>query len=217
MDKVKLGSSMKTKFTITFLLLFPIVNMFYSCVCDVTTKYESYSHKSLLLKSLDNSGAQIVETDNLQINKNAYGIRLYLTREKNVIAHVKQINSIFTQSAYALSYDCPPEFFYSPSDSIVSIKIVTINNFDKKNSENSDITDYFKIAHSHSTVNNFVANMGFSYGIDGEFEDFAGKEIKIDLLLMTAPTVNNHHRFKIQVELSDKRILEQLTAEIELI
>ena len=208
---------MKTKFLVTFLLLFPIVNLFYSCVCDITTKYESYSHKSLLLKSLDNSGVEIVETEGQQINKNAYGIRLYLTREKNVISHVKQINSIFTQSAYALSYDCPPEFFYSPSDSIVSIKIITINDFDEKHSGDSDITDYFRVAHTYSTVNNFVANMGFSYGIDGEFEDFTGKDIKIDLLLMMAPTVNNHHQFKIQVELSDRRILEQLTTEIELL
>ena len=208
---------MSKKFIILFFLLVPIVNLFYSCVCNVITKYESYSHTTLLLKNLDNSGAQAIETESLQINKNTYGIRLYLIREKYVVARTKPINSIFIQSAYATSIECPPEYFYSPNDSIVSIKIFTINNFDNQHSENSDITDYFRVAHSYSTVENDVANRRYSYGSDAEFEKSCGKEIKIDLLLMTAPTISHLYQFKIQVKLSDRRILEQLTSEIELL
>jgi hypothetical protein len=166
---------------------------------------------------MDNSGAQAVETVIPHINKNAYGIRLYLTREKAVVARTKQFNSIFIQSAHATSIECPPEYIYYPRDSIVSIKIFTINDFDDKNSENSDITDYFRIAHSYSTVKNYVANMKFAYESNSEFDESLDKGIQIDVLLMTAPTINKIHQFKIQVELSDRRILEQLTTEIELL
>jgi hypothetical protein len=169
------------------------------------------------LKNLDNSGVQVIETESLQINKNAYGIRLYLTREKYAIARTQRLNSIFIQSAYATSIECPPEYMYSPNDSIVFVKILTINDFDNKHSENSDITDYFRVSHSYSTVENYVANMRYTYGDNLEFEQSRGQEIEIDLLLMTVPTTNNRQQFEVQVALSDGRILKQQTLEIELL
>jgi len=208
---------MRIKLTITFLLLLPIVSVFYSCVCDVTIKYESYSHTTLQLKNLDNSGAQITETESLQINKSAYGIRLYLTREKSVVACNKQGNSIFIQSAYATSIKCPPEYMYSPKDSIVSIKIKTIKDFDNTHSENSDVTGYFRVAHFYSTIKDYVSNMYYTFGDDQEFENSWNKEIILDLLLMTAPITNNKQQFEIQVALSDGRLLKQLTTEIEML
>lgn len=210
---------MRKKLIILFFLLVPIVSaLFHSCCnCDVETQHENYSHKAMFLKNLDNIGAKIIESESLQLNKNAYGIRLYLEREKVVVACAKPINSIFIQSAYATSCKCPPEFLYFPNDSIVSIKVFTVNNFDNQHLENSDITDYFRVAHSYSTVENDVANRRYSYGSDAEFEKSCGKEIKIDLLLMTAPTISHLYQFKIQVKLSDRRILEQLTSEIELL
>ena len=74
-----------------FLLLTPIVDLFYSCCnCPDTTKYK-YSHKALFLKNLDNSSKQAVETEALQLNKNAYGIRLHLTREKWILARASKL------------------------------------------------------------------------------------------------------------------------------
>ena len=80
---------------------------------------------------------------------------------------------------------------------------------------NSDITNYFKVAQSHSAVKEHIANMRFTYECD--FEAQFEKELKIDLLLMTAPMSNNPHRFKIQVTLSDRRIFEQEITEIQLL
>jgi len=207
---------MKKKLIILFFLLVPIVSaLFHACCpCDVQTQHKNYSHKALYLKNLDNSGEKAIETELLQLNKNAYGIRIYLEREKVVIARTKKINSIFIQSAYATSCECPPEFLYFPNDSIVSIKIFTINNFDNQHSENSDITAYFRVAGSYSTVESHVANMRYTYEYDFEYW---GQELKLDFLLMTAPTANNKQQFEIQVTLSDGRILKQQTPEIELL
>ena len=211
---------MKKKLIILFFLLVPIANgLFQSCCdCNVETQHENYSHKTMFLKNLDNSGENAIESESLQLNKNTYGIRLYLEREETVIACAKRINSIFIQSAYATSCECPPEFLYYPSDSIISIKIFTVNNFDNQHSNNSDITDYFRVAGSYSTVESYVTNMRYTlaseyaYGID-----YWEQELKLDLLLMTAPTANNKQQFEIQVALSDGRILKQQTTEIELL
>jgi len=114
-------------------------------------------------KTAYNGSASAIESELLQLNKNAYGIRLYLEREKVVVACTKkQINSIFIQSAYATICDCPPEFLYFANDSIVSIKIFTVNNFDNQHLENSDVTDYFKVAGSFSTIESYVANMYYT-------------------------------------------------------
>jgi len=208
---------MRKKTIILFFLLVPIVELlFYSCCgCDVETEKRNYSHKAIFLKNLDNSGEKVIESESLQLNKNAYGIRLYVAREKVFIARTKHINSIFIQSANATSCECPPEYIYFPSDSIVSIKIFTVNNFDNQHSENSDITNYFKVAHLYSNVENYVTKINHTYYSD--FEDFSENGLSVDLLLMTAPTINNFHQFKIQVKLSDGRILEELTTEIELL
>ena len=199
----------------------PIVNVLFHacCPCNVETQYGYYSHKAIFLKNLDNSGEKAIESESLQLNKNAYGIRLYFEREKVVVACAKQLNSFFIQSAYATSCLCPPEFIYSPGDSIKSIKIFTSNNFDNQHLANSDITNYFRVAYSYSTVEKAVENMRNSYTFpsDIEFEQTWEKEVIIDLLLMTAPIATNKQQFKVQVELSDGRILEQLTPEIELL
>jgi len=209
---------MKRKVIIIFFLLAPIVDLFYSCCpCDIETKYISYSHKSLLLKNLDNSGEKAIETGNLQLNKNAYGIRLYLTREKNTVACIKRINSIFIQSAYATSCECRPEYIYNASDSITSIRVFTLYKFDYQHPENSDITNYFKVRQTYSDVDEYIESIYYTNEKDWRWFEPIETELEIDLLLMTAPTTDNNHKFKIQIELSDGRILEQETTEIQLL
>jgi len=207
---------MRKRFVISFLLLVPIVSVFNSCLeCKPPTP-ASYSHNTLLLKNLDNSGASAVETENLQINKNAYGIRLYIITEKRTFACEKQTNSFFIQSAYATSVPDCYDYIYSAIDSIVSIKIFTLNDFDNQHSENSDITDYFRVAQAYSSIEEYAKNINYTHECN-DFETLPWKDIRIDLFLMTTPTTTNNQQFKIQVKLSDGRILEQQTSEIELL
>jgi hypothetical protein len=209
---------MKTRLTILILLLTPIVNLFHSCKDPCKghepTKYGEYSYKTLLLKNLDYSEIHTPrQSDSVQFDENAYGIRLHLTREKIVIAYRKQINSILIQSAYALSTNCPPEYILSAKDSIVSIKILTLNDFDDQHSKNSDITAYFKVF-AFSDVKDYVA--GMSHTFEGERYNFEDG-LRLDLKLMVAPTTTHNQQFKVIVELSDGRILEQQTTEIQLL
>jgi hypothetical protein len=153
-----------------------------------------------------------MESDSSQLNKNAYGIRIYLVREQ--VSYTKPNSSIFIQSAYAVDCFCPTNT-YLARDSILSIKIFTVNDFDSQHAANSDVTDYFKIIHSYQSIENYVANIQYTFG---EYRDsLADSEFQIDVLLMTAPTTNNKQQFTVQVALSDGRILEQQTPEIELL
>ena len=208
---------MKKKLIILFLLLAPIANsLFYSCRCDVE-QFVKYSHKSLLLKNLDNSGEKAVESESLQFNKNAYGIRLYLQIERKVVvASTKQVNSIFVQSANATTVESCP-YVYQAIDSILSIQVLTINDFNNLHTANSEITEYYKVAQTYSSVESYVTNLTHTqtHRDDGGFVHYG--KIEIDLMLMTAPTMNNRHQFKVRIELSDGRIFEEETTEIELI
>ena len=212
---------MKARIIVLFLLLVPIVSIFYSCCnCyNVVTDDRGYSHKALSLKLLDNSGAAVIESEALQLNKNAFGIRLYLTRVgceecgENIISqNIKQLSTIFTPSAFAFACDCPPDFAYLPLERIESIKIFTLNNFDSTHPEGSDITDYFRSAGgSFQKVESLVSSLYYDWAMQ------LPSDLKIDLLLMVAPTTDNKLQLKIEVALSDGRILEQQTPEIKLL
>ena len=217
---------MKKRLIVLFFLLVPIASaLFYSCRCpNIERQYRVFSHKTLSLRNLDNSGREAVESDALQLNKNAFGIRLVLEREvistsTTPPSRGKQANSVFIQSAYAFSWNCLPPFTYSANDKIESMKIFSINDFDNQRPANSDITDLFRVTRSFFTIENFVANhIRYEYPADSESDfDRWIRELRIDLLLMTPPTANNKHQFEIQVALSDGRVLKQQTTEIELI
>ena len=135
---------------------------------------------------------------------------------KKTFACLKQTNSFFIQSTYATSVPDCYDYIYSAIDSIESIKIFTLNNFDNQHSENSDITDCFRVARAYSSIEEYVKNINYTYECD-DFETLPWKDIMIDLLLMTAPTTTNNQQFKVQIKLSDGRILEQQTSEIELL
>ena len=208
---------MKKKLIILFFLLVPIANLlFYSCRCDVE-QHKKYSHKALFLKNLDNSGEKAIVSESLQHNKNAYGIRLnFQIEEKLATVRVKQINSFFIQSAYATSVESCP-YVYQSVESIVSIKVFTLHNFDNLHTENTDITEYFKVAQTYSSVEDYLSNRDFQKAIRdyGSFINLG--KFEIDLMLMTPPTTNNRQQFKVRVELSDGRIFEEQTTEIELL
>lgn len=208
---------MKKKLIILFLLLVPIVSLlFYSCRCDIE-QHVNYSHKALFLRNLDNSGEKAIESDFFRFNKNAYGIRILMPIEEKVImAHAKQINSIFIQSANATSIESCP-YVYQAIESIVSIKVFTLNDFDNLHTENSEITAYFKVAQTYSSVEDYVENMSYTqkYRDSGLFTYY--DKLEIDLMLMTIPTINDCHQFKVRIELSDGRIFEKKTTEIELL
>jgi len=198
---------MKIKVLFFILVMLPLSEIFYSCCnCNDETVYSTYIYESLYLKNLDNSGRVAIESESVEINKNAYGIRVYLTIVEPVFTKASDAkNSLFVSSASAFSCECPSPFIYEPRDNVVSFKVYTLTDFDENNPMNSDISSYFRDAYSYSDIGLLVNNLNetIEYIIPR-------REIQIDLLLMTPPAILDvKHKFKVQLSFSGRRVLEQ--------
>lgn len=204
---------------IIFILLLPVIAEIIVSCCDCAEViFKNYTNESVLVKNLDNSGQDPVVSVSNSIDKDAYGIRVEVYRE--ITAFNKKTTPTFFQSAYATSCQCPPPEQFFPIDSVMSIKIFTLNDFDLAHSADSDISDYFKVYQQYffRTINDYLKSTPNGYGNSSlVLYDESELEIKVDLLLMTVPTINDQHRFKVEIILSDGRILELETPEIELI
>lgn len=143
--------------------------------------------------------------------KSAYGIRIHLSREKLVFNVVPK--SVFLSSAYAYDCFCPPPRQFLPRDSITAVQVFTLSDFDGSHAANADISDYFKVysQFSFTTIPDYLDEASWV------IYDESGLEVQLDLLLMTAPSINTKHKFSVRLFLSDGRILEQQTTEIDLI
>lgn len=199
---------MKRKYIILLIILaLPLLDVFYACCnCGDDTEEKFYVNTGFALKNIDNSGQEPLESTSANINKNAYGMRLYVNRQSLAFLK-KQINQpIFSQSAYAMSCDCPPEVTYNYKDKAESIKIITLNDFNTDKSANSEITEYFKISKRYTDVNELIKglNYDFSYKLK-ETEYF-------DLLLMVPPLESNvQHQFKIVITFENRPTVELVT------
>lgn len=198
---------------VIFVLLFPFMAQIAlsCCRCDDPDFQGYYSNTSLSVAHINNAGAEPLVTIADSVAKAAYGIELALVRER--VAKNKSIRSLFASEAYATSCYCDAEGILFPRDSISTIRIITLFPFDNNHPANTDITSYFSVFkdRAFSTINDYLIESGATLYTE------AGLELRLNLLLMTPPVMGMQHRFKIQVVLSDGRMLEQETSNVNLI
>jgi hypothetical protein len=161
----------------------------------------------LEIDHLDNSGSAAIVTSGPSVPKEAYGIQLRLGLEK--VACNQPMKTHFISTSYAFSCDCPPPELI-PRDSVANIEIFTTNDFDEFHLANSDVSEYFKIftGSNYVTIQDILPNLSRIYYYD--YESITTTE----LLLMTAPALNENHSFKLVMTLSDGRIFEASTSPI---
>ena len=188
-----------------------MVELIIACCDCLETTYFKYTNCSMTLSNLDNSGAKPIVAQTNTISKRAFGIRIAINRNENTCEVILN-KSLFFQTAYATSCGCPPEVQYLPLDSIVSVVITTINDFNTQHPENTDVSKYFNVFHGNefTGIDEYIGN------IDNILYDFANPAYVFDLLLMSPPTIGIDHEFKVTVKLSDGRIFNTLTGLLEL-
>ena len=196
----------KIKKALILFVILPIVELFTfftCCDCDnFETKYKTYIYESLSLENLDNSGKSAVETNAEEVNRNAYGMRLFFMVGEPKYSRVSGCWSLFP-AANAFACNCPPSVEYSSSASISSIKIYSLNDFNDEKSANSDISEYFKVADYYCDVKDIEKYTNVS------FAEVLASGYKVDFLLMTPPAEKYvNHRFKVSISLSDGQTLE---------
>ena len=190
---------------IILLLLFPLMAdvLVACCNCDESAVYH-YTVEKMDMVSLDNSGSQPRTIVSGNVPKKAYGIRIQMPVK--FARNTKGIPFI-SNSAYALSCRCFNDQYLS-KDSIVSVKVFSLNAFDNLHPVNTDITDYFKVNHEsvYETIPVFLARK----------PEISNYEISFDVLLLTPPTTGQEHQFRVEIQLAGNRILTGTTGLINL-
>src|SRR5690606_17480289 len=199
---------MKRKYKILLILLaLPLLDVFYACCnCEDNTEEKFYTNSGFTLKNIDNSGEEPLESTSVNINKKAYGIRLQVNRQSLSFIKTETYQPLFSQGAYAMSCDCPPEVTYEHSDKVESIKIITLNDFTIDKPANSDITEYFKMRKVYKDVIELVKSLNYDFPYKLEEKEY------FDLLLMIPPSEDNiQHQFKLIITFENKPTVELQT------
>jgi hypothetical protein len=198
---------------VLLILTIPLmIQLVISCCECIDTTFLTYTNCSLEIKNLDNSGESPVVAQTDSILRRAYGIRISISRSEGICEVIKN-KSLFIQSAYATSCDCPPENLYRPLDSIISVVVTTLNDFNSGYTANSDVTDLFQVFRG----NDFTGLPGYINNQENELYEFVEPAFEFDILLMSPPTIGTEHEFEVSVVLSDGRILKAQTGKIHLI
>lgn len=192
-------------------LLFPLISLIVASCCDcIDPIIEHYTNKTITVKNIDNSGMLPEVTNANSVPKEAFGIRVQLNREKT--AYLNSFKLFFIQPAYATSCDCPPLNQFEARDSVITIQVFTLNNFDINHDANADVSAYFKVFEksTFSTLTEFITDYNTLLYDDNKLD------LTFDMLLMTPPSLTTNHSFKVKITLSDGRIIEGTTNTIEL-
>jgi Domain of unknown function (DUF5034) len=200
---------------ILIVMAFPTLLNFIAGCCDcLETKFFDYTNCSVSIESLDNAGQAPVVSSSDTILKAAFGMRIHVERKQDICDNYFQ--PIFISSAFATTpCECPPEEIYLLLDSIVSINVITLNDFDSIHLADNFITDYFSILRSRSAE--FVSIDEFLNRQFYEFYDIADSTLTFDLMLMRPPKTTSSHRFEVRIVLSDGRVLSTTSNLIQLI
>jgi len=189
-----------------------VVDLTISGCCEcVEPLYYDYTNCSIEVALLDNSEERAKVTEQSELDKDAFGLRLKISRSENTCMR-KAPFSIFSQTAYGFSCDCPPEIQYSPLDSILNIKIVSLNDWDSEHPAGSDVSDAFFV----NKRTEFIALPEYDEYLDEdpEYADFP--ETYFDFFLMAPPSQEATHQFQVTVEISDGRTIQNISNTIKL-
>lgn len=188
-------------------LLFPlVVGVVQSCCyCEGEVEYK-FEVSSTDVYNLDNSGIEPKITDADTISKAAYGIELKLTTAKITKADVHPFS--FINSASAMKCVCY-SFSGTSKDSVLSIKIFTVNDFDTSHKAGSDVTAIF-----YSDGKNPMPPGG-NYNQPLYSSAFKPDALVYKFLLMQSPS-NPSCQFHVVLNLGNQRIIDLLTKPVTL-
>jgi len=194
-------------FVLGLALMAQVIVACVNCNCPPTrTIY--FTNSGLLLKNMDLSLTQSMVTNSATISSANYGIQVQL--QTTLLTMGKQhANWGLMQSAYACS--CNEDEFIG-KESISALKIVSNSDFDISHPKNTDLSLYFKARKGATMISiaDYIKSLKeFKY--DNKYAFYEG------IFLQATPTTSKKHQFKLIITLSDGRILEAETTEVELI
>ncbi|MBX3255111.1 MAG: DUF5034 domain-containing protein [Chitinophagaceae bacterium] len=196
---------------VLILLLIPLFSdmLVACCDCDDPQLFK-YTNAGLELQHLDNRAqSPVIDEDGIAL-KEAYGIAMTLRCEPTAFKPAPF--SFFLNQSYAFSCGCDAAVQHHAKDSVVAIRIITLENFDASHAAETDISDYFRLY----TWNSFTTITDYLHKDAKVFTYDEPQNIVMNALLITAPAAAGSYRFRVEMDLSDGRSLIKETSTIEL-
>ncbi len=194
---------------IVFLIMLPLLaDILFGCCKCIDPIYHDYTHCSITADNLDNSQSEPIISDEGTIPKQAYGIRSSLYRNTGTC----QINTQgLSTMAYGMSCDCPTEEQFIARDSILSISIFTLTDFDGIQA-GDEVTEFFRVFRSteFEPVKEYFMDIDFT--TSWPITDV----VYFDFLPVNPPATGGEYHFSIEIELSDGRTLSASPPAVEL-
>ncbi len=156
---------------------------------------------------MDAALPQPMITSSNVISSTKYGIYIQLLTEQLALRK-QHINWALIQTAQACS--CAEDEFI-PKEDILSIEIFSNNDFDASHPKNTDLSLYFKVKRYINLIS--IADYMKSLKDSRYLSRYPFNE---GIFLQVTPTSNKNHKFRLRIALSDGRILESETPEVEL-
>ncbi len=197
---------------ILFLFILSIVGIVSSCCHCKEITYDEYTNCRVELHNISKLAG---ESDTITANE--YILRVIVYRSQEDLCDASVDNYFFISSANAaIDCFCPPDVILLPIDSIVSLKVITVKDFDDDYSSGSDITKLFSIYkyQSYISIDDFLRDEHKEIEYDSYALPFEDAPFYIDMKLMKSPN-SEEQKFMVEVELSDGRILKS-KIEVEL-
>ena len=196
---------------VLFLLTLPLLLELAAACCDCAeTILLDYSNCSLQLDNLDNAGPDAVVSAGPSFLREAYGLRVMVTRSEQICAAPRR--PVFMSSLQAYDCDCPVEQIFVPRDSIVAVRIQSAEPLSPEDFPDEDVTGRFRVFEGRD----YVPVADFLIARRNELVSLEDDQERFDLFLIEPPASGLTTRFTVTVELSDGRTLSSSTAEIEL-
>ena len=197
-----------------FILSIPLMaEILVGCCNCPEPEYFSYSNCAVYTTLLDNSSQYPAEIQAGSVAREAFGLRVHITRAEQMCLTPHAGHIGFVGSAHALSCPCDPPITYAPTDRIDHLRVLALNDFNEMNPSGSDVTEYFRFI-SHSEMQSVPE---YLYSRSDTLYGGSIRPLEFDIFLMTPPQDTGTYRFQIEVELSDDRVLQTKTDSVRLI
>jgi hypothetical protein len=200
---------MLKKIALIFVLGFTL-QLITGCVDCNCSKPEDilFTRNSMSLISLDASLPKPYYATNSVISGSKYGIQIRLNSTIQVSNSIRGSFG-FIQTAYACS--CAEPLFI-PKEYVVAVEIFSDNDFNSFHPKNSDLSSYFQLKLPNDNIFTIADYLQYLK----KFPQRNYSAFLEGLYLQYSPEKRSKHKFRVKVTLSDGRILEAETAEVEL-
>jgi len=197
----------KVLFVIALGLSLQLITGCVDCNCGPNQTFHTTT-KTLLVNNIDSTLPEPMTANSAVINANNYGFKMQLLSDR-VAQKNQKVNWGFIQKAYACS--CA-EDIYKSKEHILTLEIFSNNDFDASHPKNTDLSAYFKVK-IYNNLNTMIEYVKYI----NKFYQSSSNPFYWGIFLQAVPSLSKKHKFRIKITLSDGRILEAETTEVELI